>query len=111
MTPESAVDFENGRLDLSTLFVNTTSGNYFDDETIAKGGEVRNRENVVMFTVSSDLGETYLNFTNMENSREDARKKTLTIYHEMFAAAYNNTFGESIPEKGRGQAIVTRKSF
>ena len=104
MTPESAVDFENGRLDLSTLFVNTTSGNYFDDETIAKGGEVRNRENVVMFTVSSDLGETYLNFTNMENSREDARKKTLTIYHEMFAEAYNNTFGELIPEKRRGPA-------
>ena len=36
ITPESAVDFENGRLDLSTLLVNTTSGNYFDDATIRK---------------------------------------------------------------------------
>ena len=104
MTPESAVDFENGRLDLSTLFVNTTSGNYFDDAIIAKGGEVRNRENVVMFTASSNLGETYLNFTKMGDSQKVARENTLTIYHEMFAAAYSNTFGESIPEKGRGQA-------
>ncbi len=104
ITPESAVDFENGRLDLSTLLVNTTSGNYFDDATIAKGGEVRNRENVVMFTVSSKLGETYLNFTEMGDSREDAREKTLTIYHGMFAAAYNNTFGEPIPGKLKGPA-------
>ena len=104
MTPESAVDFENGRLDLSTLFVNMTSGNYFDDETIAKGGEVRNRENVVMFTVSSQLGETYLNFTEMGDSQKVAREKTLTIYHEMFAAAYSNTFGEPIPDKLKGPA-------
>ena len=77
MTPESAVDFENGRLDLSTLLVNTTSGNYFDNATIAMGGEVRNRENVVMFTVSSNFGEMYLNFTKMEDSQKVAREKTL----------------------------------
>ncbi len=103
MTPESAVDFENGRLDLSTLLVNTTSGNYFDAATIAKGGEVRNRENVVMFTVASDLGVTYLDFLS-NGTREDARNKTLTLYHEMFAAAYSNAFGELIPDKRRGQA-------
>ena len=90
MTPESAVDFENGRLDLSTLLVNTTSGNYFDNATIAMGGEVRNRENVVMFTVSSNFGEMYLNFTKMEDSQKVAREKTLTRYHQMFETAYNN---------------------
>ena len=103
MTPESAVDFENGRLDLSTLLVNTTSGNYFDETTIAKGGEVRNRENVVMFTVASDLGVTYLDFLS-NGTREDARNKTLTLYHEMFAAAYSNAFGELIPDKLKGPA-------
>ena len=48
--------------------------------------------------------KTYLNFTEMGDSQKVARENTLTIYHEMFAEAYNNTFGEPIPEKGRGQA-------
>ena len=104
VTPESAEDLENGKLDLSTLFVNMTSGDYYDDETVARGGEVRNRENVVMFTVASDLGETYLGFTGAGDSQEAARAKTLALYHEMFAAAYSNAFGEPIPEKRRGQA-------
>ena len=104
VTAESAADFENGKLDLSTLFMNTTSGDYFDDETVARGGEVRNRENVMMFTVSSDIGQTYLDFLDAGDSREVARQKTLAIYHEMFATSYNNAFGEQIPEKRRGQA-------
>ncbi len=104
VTLESSVDFENGRLDLSTLFINTTSGNYFDDETVAKGGEVRNRENVFLFTVSAVLGEEYLGHIDSGDSREVAREKTIGMYHEMFATAYNNTFGEEIPEKRKGQA-------
>lgn len=104
VTPESAEDRENGRLDLSTLFVNMTSGDYFDDGTVAMGGEVRNRENVVMFTVASNLGEAYLGFTGAGDSREVARAKTLAIYHEMFETAYSNAFGEQVPEKRRGQA-------
>ncbi len=102
VTLESSVDFENGRLDLSTLFINTTSGNYFDDETVAKGGEVRNRENVFLFTVSAVLGEEYLGHIDSGDSREVAREKTIGMYHEMFATAYNNTFGEEIPEKRKG---------
>lgn len=104
VTPESATDLENGKLDLSTLFVNMSSGSYFSDEIVAQGGEVRNRENVVMFTVAANLGETYLAFTNVGDSREVAREKTLAIYHEMFATAYSNAFGEQVPEKRRGQA-------
>ena len=104
MTPESAMDLENGRLDLSTLFINTTSGDYFDDETIAKGGEVRNRENVFLFTVSAILGEEYLAYIEEGASREVAREKTTRTYHEMFAVAYNSTFGEEVPTKRRGQA-------
>lgn len=103
-TPESATDFENGKLDLSTLFVNMTSGNYFEDEIVAKGGEERNRENIIMFTVSSALGEEYLGFINMGDSPDVARAKTLAMYHEMFATSYNNAFGEQIPEKGGGRA-------
>ena len=104
MTPESAVDFENGILDLSTLVINMTSGNYFDDATIAKGGEVRNRENVVMFTVSAAFGNNYTNFRNLGDSPENATNKTLAIYHDMFAETYKRVFGEQIPEKLRGQA-------
>ena len=39
------VDFENGKLDLSTLLIDTKTGINFEDEDIAQGGEVRNREN------------------------------------------------------------------
>lgn len=104
MTPKSAVDLENGRLDLTTLFVNTTDGSSFSDKIVAKGGEVRNRENVILFTVSAALGERYLEFRASGDSGETARKKTLVIYHELFATAYQNTFDEPIPAKGRGQA-------
>ena len=63
-TDPNAPDFENGRLDLTTLFVNTTDGSNFDDGVVARGGEVRNRENVILFTVSTALGDLYMNFTD-----------------------------------------------
>jgi len=47
------IDFENGKLDLSTLFVDTVNHNKkFDVNTIAIGGEPRNRENIMLFTVA-----------------------------------------------------------
>ena len=103
-TDPNAPDFENGRLDLTTLFVNTTDGSNFTDEIVKMGGEVRNRENVILSSVSAALGKIYTGFKASEDSEETARKKTLVIYHELFATAYQNTFDEPIPAKGRGQA-------
>ena len=103
-TDPNAPDFENGRLDLTTLFINTTDGSSFDDDIVAKGGEVRNRENVILFTVSAALGDLYLDFRDLGDSVETAKEKTLAIYHQSFATAYENTFDEPIPAKSRGQA-------
>ena len=103
-TDPNAPDFENGRLDLTTLFVNTTDGRNFGDDVVRKGGEVRNRENVILFTVSAALGDLYMNFTDSGYSVEAAKEKTLVIYHQSFATAYQNTFDEPIPAKSRGQA-------
>ena len=103
-TDPNAPDFENGRLDLTTLFVNTTDGSNFDDGVVARGGEVRNRENVILFTVSAKLGDLYLEFKKSGDSEETAKEKTLVIYHQSFATAYQNTFDEPIPAKSRGQA-------
>ena len=56
----TATDFENGKLDLSTLFTNTVTGQPFSLTEIALGGEPRNRENIILFSVASDIGQNYV---------------------------------------------------
>jgi len=104
---ETAFDFENGKLDLSTLFDNVVTGEPFDDETISKGGEIRNRENIMLFTVASQFGEIYLDFIDDGFSETAAKKKTIRIYHMMFKVTYEKTFDEKFPHKKWGKATPT----
>ncbi len=90
-------DFENGKLDLSTLFEDTVNGGDFDEATIAMGGEPRNRENIMLFTVASELGELYVDLRSDNVSEEDAKNMVVMIYHERLADTYQKTFGESFP--------------
>ena len=94
-------DFENGKLDLSTLFDH-------GDENIAIGGEFRNRENIMLFTVASEFGEIYLDFLDQKGINEKkARKMTVELYHQKVQQVYEQTFGEPFPNPQEGEATMT----
>lgn len=103
----TVIDNENGKLDLSTLLVNKTSECNFDDceplsdEDIALGGEFRNRESILIFTVSSELGETYLDLRE-KFGEEQAYDKTLEIYHKKIKLAFLETFNQPFPKPQSG---------
>lgn len=95
------VDFENGKLDLSTLFDH-------GDENIVIGGEFRNRENIMLFTVASEFGEIYLDFLDQKGINEKkARKMTVELYHQKVQQVYEQTFGEAFPSPQKGEATMT----
>jgi len=95
------VDKENGLLDLSTLFD-------YGDENIALGGEFRNRENIMLFTVASEFGQKYLEFLDEKGiNKNKAKKMTIELYHNKVKEVYEKTFGESFPEAKKGKATMT----
>jgi hypothetical protein len=95
------VDFENGKLDLSTLFDH-------GDENIAIGGEFRNRENIMLFTTASEFGKIYLDFLNQEGIDEnDARQMTIELYHQRIQGVYERMFGEIFPSPQEGKVTMT----
>ena len=101
------IDFENGKLDLSTLFVDTVNHNKkFDINTIAIGGEPRNRENILLFTVASDLGSTYVKLLEDGVKKRDAKQMVVDLYHERLADTYQRTFNEPFPDSMSGEATL-----
>jgi len=104
--PCKVEDFENGKLDLSTLFTDMKTGLPFSDEEIAMGGEPRNRENIMLFTVASSLGQMYLDLKAVDDEKS-ARQQTVLAYHNMLDISYPNTFDESMPNAKSGCATMT----
>jgi len=101
------IDFENGKLDLSTLFLDTVNHNKkFDVNTIAIGGEPRNRENILLFTVASDLGSTYVKLLEDGVKKRDAKQMVIDMYHKRLADTYLNTFNEPFPDPMSGTATL-----
>jgi len=93
------IDHENGKLDLSTLLDH-------GDENITIGGEPRNRENIMLFTVASEFGEKYLKLLD-KKSPEDAKKDIIKKYHKQIKQSYKRAFGESLPEAMEGKVTFT----
>ena len=96
----SEVDRENGKLDLSTLLDR-------GDEFIAIGGEPRNRENILIFSVAKWYGERYLNYLERGYSEEEARAKVVKRYHKELKSVYEEIFNEDMPEAREGVATMT----
>ncbi len=103
----TSTDFENGKLDLSTLFTDMTSGNPFSLADIVKGGEPRNRENILLFSVASVIGQNYVDDVNGGATPAEARQTALNDYHTQFNAAYLSAFGESVPNSAYGCVTMT----
>jgi hypothetical protein len=104
----TATDFENGLLDLSTLFIDMKTGIPFSKDTVAIGGEPRNRENIILFSVATEFGTDYKNYIDNDGfSKEQARLLVLNDYHSRLNIAFLNAFGETVPEPGYGCATKT----
>ena len=105
-----ATDFENGKLDLSTLFIDMKSPTLdsFSNADIALGGEPRNRENIILFSVAADIGQMYVDNILINGLSEPAaRQIALDDYHMRFNEAYENAFGESVPDPIKGCVTMT----
>ena len=104
----TATDFENGKLDLSSLFIDMTDGTPFGLSDVALGGEPRNRENILLFSVASDIGQNYVDDILINGlSEQDARQNALNDYHTRFNSAYLSAFGESVPNPIDGCVTMT----
>ena len=100
-------DFENGLLDLSTLLINMRGGGGpFSDAQIMNGGEFRNAENVMIFSVASDLGQNYVTLKNSVGA-DAARQAVLTEYYNLLDEAYVTAFGEPTPSPAYGCTTMT----
>lgn len=104
----TATDFENGRLDLSTLFIDMTTGVPFSKDIVAIGGEPRNRENIILFSVATQLGTDYKNYIDNDGfSEEVALQLVLDDYHGKLNLAFLHAFGQSAPGPSYGCVTMT----
>ncbi|MCA9486761.1 hypothetical protein H6501_03150 [Candidatus Woesearchaeota archaeon] len=87
---EDGVDVENQKLDLSTMF------NY-GEENISLGGEGRNRENIILFSLGRLYGIRYETYRQQGLSEEEAKEKLVEYFHADIKKAYKNAFGHSLP--------------
>lgn len=98
-------DFEDGKLNLSTLFDDTINGGPFNDAIISIGGEPRNRENIMLFTIASQLGEKFVELKE-EYGETKAKEITIDLYHKKLSHSYKKTFGENFPDLMEGDATM-----
>ncbi|HEX6561066.1 MAG TPA: hypothetical protein VF016_03475, partial [Nitrososphaera sp.] len=83
---------EDERLNLSTVL------DHGEDQIIL-GGEPRNSENIALHTVAVKLGKMYLDLVIDKMMKpEDAREQVVQVYLQMVAKAYQDTFGEPLPD-------------
>ncbi len=103
---DTATEREDGKLNLTTLFKNTITGKKFTDEEIAIGGETRNRENIMLFTVPSEYGERYLELKE-EMSAKKAQKQVINEFNEEIKEVYERMLDEPYPDKIKGKTEAT----
>jgi len=103
-----AVENEDGKLNLSTLLEIKTAGCtafvdcvLFSEDDISKGGEARNSDSILIFTVASELGEKYLEL-KAKHGEEIAYEKILQIYHKKVKIAFQQTFNQPFPDPQAG---------
>jgi len=103
---DTATEREDGKLNLTTLFSDTITGKKFTDEEIAIGGETRNRENIMLFTVASEYGERYLELKE-EMSAKKAKKQVIEEFNAEIREVYERMLDEPYPDKIKGKTEAT----
>jgi len=103
---DTATEREDGKLNLTTLFMDTITGKKFTDAEIALGGELRNRENIMLFTVASEYGERYLDLKE-EMSAKKAQKQVIKEFNAEIKEFYERMLDEPYPDKIKGKTEAT----
>ncbi len=93
-------NLENDKLDLSTIFEH-------GDAEIAIGGEIRNSENVAVFSVASSYAAEYLEMVEHGTSKDDARARVVRHFHGDLTNAARNMTGGRLPEYYTGSTTMT----
>lgn len=93
-------NLENDKLDLSTIFEH-------GDTEIAVGGEIRNSENVAVFSVASGYAAEYLEMVEHGTSPDDARARVVRHFHGDLTNAARNMTGGRLPEYYTGSTTMT----
>lgn len=94
------VNLENGKFDLSTVLDHGSAG-------IASGGERRNSENVMVFTVAKRFGDQYLALTGKGLSAEQARKVVVTSFNAELHGSFARLLKGPLPSKKEGAVTFT----
>jgi len=104
----AAIEKEDGKLNLSTLLEVKTAGCTafvdcvsFSEDDISNGGEARNSDSILIFTVASELGEKFLEL-KAKHGEEIAYEKILEIYHKKVKHAFQQTFNQPFPAPQAG---------
>jgi YVTN family beta-propeller protein len=87
----TGIDSEDFKLNLSTLLNH-------GDANIANGGEFRNMENPMTFSVATKFGQKYLDLIDHGKTPEQARNLVIKQYLDAVKNAYETTFYEQFPK-------------
>ena len=95
------VNLENGKLDLSTIFDHGA-------EKIAKGGEIRNSENIMVFTAAKRYATEYQRLVAMKVLPASARTIAIAKFKGDLTFAYTHLLlGEGLPPAAAGEVTMT----
>lgn len=93
-------NLENGKLDLSTIFDHGAAN-------IAKGGEVRNSENIMVFTVAKRFADEYQKYRSQGMTDRQARSLVLGQYHGAVRLAFFRLINDAVAKPIRTPVTST----
>lgn len=94
------VNQENGKMDLSTVLD-------FGTDRISLGGEIRNSENIMVFSVAKRFGDEYLTLVRKGFTPTTARKVVVSKYKTLVKGAYVRLMQDVIPTPVAGTVTMT----
>ncbi len=102
-------DPKSGACDFQSSLLKENGCKLYDEADIAIGGEIRNRENIMIFTAASELGEKYLKLKD-KHGEEKAYDKILKKYHKELKKAFKETFHLKWPKPQEGEVTNDHNS-
>jgi len=94
------LNLENGRLDLTTIF------DFDGGKRWKQGGNPKNSENAPVYTVTMTLVNHYDSLLKAGHTEENARKKTVKLFHAMVKDSFQRLVGMHFPVEGLDEGVT-----
>ena len=94
------LNLENGRLDLTTIF------DFDGGKRWKQGGNPKNSENAPVYTVTMTLVNHYDSLLKAGHTEENARKKTVKLFHGMVKDSFQRLVGMHFPVEGLDEGVT-----